>query len=329
MMNKSIKLHIVRTLMLFIMLAPVALQAASIPPISGRSIDVMTLLPGDVLARANLVLAELDLIRAELGKSEKNYERIEVFNAAPREVYYQALALFKKSNRLAFEHTGFSEKNQRELDAKTIRPYHVWNMVDKALQRVLVVKQKLNIPERSKEVRTSDETRPDQVFSAVNYANRQINYLLHKRFSPSDVFQQVTIATNVMAQLLATFDGVERIPEQDEMVRRKTPTDVYSRLNNCFEVLREITLLSGGQILEFTKHDNRVRIPSDVYDLTSLLVADIEYLHAQKKSVGIAADVYYPGDKIPSHVYQRASILEKQLKLLLDKVKKQPSWLKS
>lgn len=327
-MNKTLNMYMSRLLLLLCMVVPAVVQSASIPPVSGRNIDVMTLLPGDVLARVNLVLAELDLIRIELGQSKKNYEKIEVFHAAPREVYYQALALFEKSNRLAFEHTGFSEKNKLELDAKLIRPYHVWNMVNKALQRIQIVKQKLGIPEQSKEVTAPDNTRPDQVFAAVNYANRQINNLLHKRFAPSDVFQQVTIATNVMAQLLATFDGVERIPEHDEIVRRKTPTEVYVRLMECFEVLREITILSGGQILEFTKHDDRTRIPSDVYDLTSLLVADIEYLHAQKASVKTAANVFFPGDKIPSHVFQRASILQKQLKLLLDEVKKSPEWLK-
>jgi len=239
----------------------------------------------------------------------------------------KGITIIPEKIKLSLGESAF-EKNKLELDAKLIRPYHVWNMVNKALQRIQIVKQKLGIPEQSKEVTAPDYTRPDQVFAAVNYANRQINNLLHKRFAPSDVFQQVTIATNVMAQLLATFDGVERIPEHDEIVRRKTPTEVYVRLMECFEVLREITILSGGQILEFTKHDDRTRIPSDVYDLTSLLVADIEYLHAQKASVKTAANVFFPGDKIPSHVFQRASILQKQLKLLLDEVKKSPEWLK-
>lgn len=328
-MNKIIKQYVGSLLFMFALLLPAISKAENMPPISGHNLDVSTILPGDVLARANLVLAEINLIRIEVGKVNKNYQPIKVINAEPREVYFQALALYTKSDRLTFETTGFAEENQYDIDVKDIKPFHVWNMVNNALLRVQKVKNKLKIPERSIEIRMPDSTRPDQVFSAINNANRQINDLLSKRFSATDVFQQVTTATNVMAQLLATFHGVERIPVQDDLERRKTPSEVYQRLQTCYKTLREISVISGGGILKFDKIDNKARIPSDVYDLTSLLVANIEYLHSKKVTIKESAIAYYPGEKIPSHVFQRVSILQKQLDILLNAVRNEPDWLKS
>ena len=61
--------------------------------------------PSDVHARLIFLQSELDQIRSEMGKSEPTPMELDIADVAPREVYFQAETLFKKANRLSFEHT--------------------------------------------------------------------------------------------------------------------------------------------------------------------------------------------------------------------------------
>jgi len=55
---------------------------------------------------------------------------------------------------------------------------------------------------------------------------------------------------------------------------------------------------------------------SDVFDLASLVVARLDLLHKTFKRPRMPREVYYPGKKIPSDVYQQVGILEQQLMTL-------------
>ena len=80
-------------------------------------------------------------------------------------------------------------------------------------------------------------------------------------------------------------------------------------------------------ILEVGESQFETVTPSDVYDIASLIVSELAYLHEQLKQLQSPRKVYNPGRKLPSHVYQRTGILEKQLTDLLKRVEKKPGWL--
>ena len=65
--------------------------------------------------------------------------------------------------------------------------------------------------------------------------------------------------------------------------------------------------------LEVEAEELAVVTPSDVYDVASLLVAELAHLHRQFPDAEPPHETYYPGRKFPSHVYQRVGILESQL----------------
>jgi len=300
-------------------------------PISGRDASSLRdILPADVLARAKLLSAELELIRFEMGKPQNTQPRLLLRNAAPREVFFQALTLFQKSNRLSFEQTRSRGKSPERFPAAQLTPGHVWHAVDKSLQRVLVVKRKLGIKEKAEEVTQDISTTPTEVFVAIVIANRQLNLLLEQRFSPSDVYQQVSRAMNYTARLLGTFPEAQRFPDPPAFERGKRPDHVYKRLLNCYALLDQIAKASSVKMLELTENVQSVqgKTPSDVYDIASLLVSELAYLHSLLENVRPPVGVYYPGRKFPSHVYQRAGILEYQLKNLAEQVQNNPLWFK-
>ncbi|MCK5433019.1 MAG: hypothetical protein KAJ03_09755, partial [Gammaproteobacteria bacterium] len=110
----------------------------------------------------------------------------------------------------------------------------------------------------------------------------------------------------------------------------KRPSDVYRLLIGCYELTRQIAVTSGLSMLTLKSSESQFDTvtPSDVYDIASLVVSELAYLYAQMEEAQPPYEVYNPGRKLPSHVYQRAGILEKQLIDLQQRVNKTPNWLK-
>ena len=107
---------------------------------------------------------------------------------------------------------------------------------------------------------------------------------------------------------------------------------MYQRLTGCVEDVRRIAELSGLQTLSLEIRDEdhvEESSPSDVYDIASLLVSELAWLHAQNVNLKPARRVVYPGKRLPAHVFQRAGILENQLGALQKQVAANPMWLVS
>ena len=276
--------------------------------------ETQDIAPADVFVRVALVRSELELIRNEMCKPGDDRPELRVSDAAPREVFFQALTLVRKADRLAFEQ--LRERTPLpEPPIGEIRPADVFAVVDSALARVRRVKEALGIANQVREIPRDSTKQPTDVFRSIVQANRQLNLLLDREFNPSDVYEQVTVAISYASPLLARFPGVTTIPPPPRFERGKVPGDVYQRLVGCFERTRRIAEGLGIQVLalEVGAEELAVVTPSDVYDIASLLVAELAHLHTQFRDVAPPHETYYPGRKFPSHVYQRVGILESQL----------------
>ncbi len=297
-------------------------------PISGRGITINEILPADVLARVELIKEDLNLIRLELGKPNVSEADIDVLETAPREVYFVAQALFVKANRFGFELNKTSLDALTPVNAATVKPFHVWQVVNAAYQRIEDIKKKLNIKQGGIERQQAIETTPNDVIQSLLDTNKLLSHLLFTKLSPADAYQQITASINLTAQLLAQFDGVKRIPDAPVYERRKTPGDVYARLYNSFSLVKSIASSSNLLMFNFqVTHLKKSKSPSDVYGLATLLKAELAYFHAKLQTTEQVAKAYYPGIKTPSDVFQRVGILEQQLNTLLIQVIDNPTWL--
>ncbi len=318
---------LLRMICVVFLLMPFHLQADRLEPISGRRVNVEIILPADVLARAHLLSDELELIRLELGKPEFDDISEAVVNASPREVYFQALTSYIKANRLLYEQTGNRDSIPLMVDVKSIKPFHVWGMINKSYEQIVKVKNNLHIETKVIEKEYPIETLPSDVFSQVILTHKQLNVLLKKQFYPSDVYQKINESIHLMAVLLATEPSIKRIPSAKALERRKTPSDVYAYLIETRSILTKILNNSGIKFVHLKHDDKGGKVPSDVYDLASLLVADLHYVHSLKLKALLPAKTYLVGNKTPSDVYQRVSILKQQLLTLQKLYKAQPDWL--
>jgi len=286
--------------------------------------------PPDVFVHVGLVRDELELIRFVMGRPKNIQPEIAVTGAEPREVYFQALSLFRKADRLSFEHTR-ERVSEPKLPPGRILPGDVYEVVNAALLQVRRVKQKLGISEQSSARPRNDSMQPNDVFQSCVQASRQLNLLLEQRFAPSDVFQQVTLGAGYASRLLEHFPESTPLPNKPEFKNGMRPPDVYLRLVGCFGRIRKIAGDSGLKVLDLEAEGSQKAAedaePSDVYDVASLLVSELAYLHSHLAAAKPPRPVFYVGRKFPSHVFQRAGLLEQQLTELETLVTGNPDWL--
>jgi hypothetical protein len=274
-----------------------------------------------------LLRGHVEQIRVEMGKLAVPERVIDVSGVAAREVYFQAQTLFEKANRLSFEYTRQIADPPADPEPP-IQPKHVLALVESALGRIRLVKAELGIPEPV-EVPAFDESKTAaDVIVATLHASRGLNQLLDQPFSSSEVYRQVTLAMGYTARLRAQFPG-DRIPEAPAFERGKEPQDVSHRLRSCLSIVHQIAHRSGIEMLRAQRTDDRARVtPGDVYDLATLIVSELAYLWSRLEDVSPPRPAYYPGRKFPSHVFQRAGQLERQLSELRARVEAEPDWLR-
>jgi hypothetical protein len=273
--------------------------------------------PGHVLARVELLNGEIELLRQEMGRPKDERAEISVSGAAPREVYFEALAVFRKADRFSFERIGSQGVLPHPPAAAEIQPTHVRTVVDAALSCVRAVKARMNVPETVSEPSVRGDAEPSDVLGALTGVSRQLNCLLDNPFVPDDVFQQVTLALGYAAPILSKVEPSAR-PGLPDLERKKRPADVYRRLWDGYSTLRGVLTaldLQCAELGDVPYSDDEIE-PSDVYDLASLLVSELVYLHSQVPGATppSAAEFYEVERRLPSHVFQYAG----QLRAYLD-----------
>jgi hypothetical protein len=263
-----------------------------------------------------------------MGKAPPQAYGAGISNVAPREVYFQASTLLRKSNRLSFEHTR-EVADPAPPPGDTIQPADVLFVIESSIDRISRVKAHLGITEASPEEPPDSTKTPTDVFYATLAASRQVNLLLDRPFSPAEAYQQLTHAVGYAARLRAQFPG-DRIPDAPPFARGMQPLDVMRKLLECFRSIERIAARSDLSMLKFDVERGEIRgsaTPSDIYDMATLLVSELAYLWSHIEDAAPPHAAYFPGRKLPSHVYQRAGLLERQLAELEQLVARTPDWL--
>ena len=270
--------------------------------------------PTDVYREVQSVARDIEHLRLYMGRPANTQAPIDVSSVAPREVIYQANTLCEKVNRLGFE-TIREIAEKPVVPDRQITPADVLRMVRFAHGQVRRIAEELDLELVPPEPGPTESRTPTDVYKAIVQLNRQINLLLDKRFAPSDVFEELSLAIAHAANLRSRWPG-ERIPPAPDWEFGKRPTDVMKRLVQCSELVRSIAEAEGLQVLQFSLDESSLEAvsPSDVYDVAALLVAEMAYLDRMLVDTKAVRKARYPGRKVPSDVYQRAGILLQQLK---------------
>lgn len=275
---------------------------------------------GDVFARVVSFSADLERLRRHMGVPKAGDLGLRIRHAAPHDVYFQAVTLFTKVDRLAFELLRLRTLPP-PAPAGERRPAHVMAVVEAGQEVLHRVMEDLVLPvEEPPSGRAPDKT-PSDVFAAILAANRQLNLLLERRFGPSDVYQQVTHAMGYAARLLSQQPDAVRFPEEPPFEDGKMPSDVFFHLLGCLDDISRIYAERGmgALTLDASQVGGGSITPSDVFDVASLVVARLDFLHRSEPNLAKPRPAYHPRRKFPSDVFQRVGILKAQLRQLTNR----------
>jgi hypothetical protein len=294
------------------------------------SYNSSTTTPSHVYVELQRVEQLIDQLSRYMGVQEPDPLHISITNASPHDVYFQARTLIIKANRLSFEL--IREQNAPPiLPGGTIRPAEVKTMITKAGLAISDISREFKILKTYRPQKPQKGITPSDVLKAIMTGNRHLNALLEKRFAAEEVYQVVTLAISYASNLLAEHSGAVRIPKKPGYIANKRPLDVYYRLYKCLQLIIQIYKIETFDILEIdiSSIQEKNIIPSDVFDMASLVVARLDYLYKKKHILRVTREAYFPGRKFPSDVYQQTAILEQQLTALLsyEKRKQQPDGL--
>ncbi len=280
-----------------------------LPPAPGKEVTI-----ADVFYAVQLIDFHIERLRRHMGEPEANLLDIGVSKATPSDVYFQAMALFQKTNRLLFEIVR-QNKQLPPMPNGIVCPADILVLVNEAHRSIHQVMDNLNVREGHVDLVRDETKTATDVFLALLKTNRQVNQLLERRFSPSDVYQEVTLAIGYAARQLARYPYVRRIPAQPPFVKERKPNYVYFHLLKCMKIISRIHRLAGLDMLEIdsSRINEKSITPSDVFDIAALVVARLDFLHKSFAVTKPPREVYYSGRKYPSDVCQHVGILEKQL----------------
>jgi len=264
--------------------------------------------PHDCLAHAERLLAEVGLIRTELGRAEDGRPPLAVAGARPRACYVVALATWHKVDRLAAELGLASERFAHAAPPPpAIVPGHVWQVIDAVLTRVGAVKQRLQIPELVAPPAIVPGRAPADVLATLLQVNRQLARALERPFTPGDVYGVVALASSYAARLggTAALAG---------FARGRRPLDCYRQLATCLAALGAAVARHDEPALTFAAAPTEVA-PGDVYDLAWLVLGELAYLHAMTPGAPPVSPLepFATGFRLPGHVDQLARTLAAQL----------------
>ncbi len=286
--------------------------------------------PPDVYSFAEVLREEIDLLALEMGEVIVPRTDVEVENLSSRYVFFQAVSVFQKASTLCFEFTmdglPLPQPPRGEITSKD-----VLEVVTAALDRIDCVKRVIGVTQQV-EIPVRDDTKtPTDVFKMMIQANRELNHLLEPSITPSDVYSRVAHANTVVAQeieaLAAELGETDlALPALPAYEPRKKPEDVYAHLMRCLALVHDIGEVSGfTDVLTLVENYDEQIVDGDVYDLVSILMAELHYF---SENLHVQEEAFEPDltRHLPSHVYQQIGLLEAQLELMLGMVEKHPEW---
>lgn len=152
--------------------------------------------PKHVYALSRLVNKETQSIRQLMGVTKVSHTLLQVANAEPREVYFQAVNLYGKISRLHHNLTARSilDHNLPPVE-QNIRPADVWAVLSVVLIQLDEIKEEYDITTHVQFPEIEEKRVPTDVYQSLLLTIRQVNQMLQEQpYTYSDVYQEISTA---------------------------------------------------------------------------------------------------------------------------------------
>lgn len=304
--------------------------AVSTPGVTGQPVTTPDV---DLLART--ILQDIDQLRWHMGRPPEVRDPIPVGDVAIRENFRQAMSLWQKVNQLGIELVGGGEAPPvvRVPSGAEYGPPHVHAVLSSATERLDEIREGVGIVGAVDAVRAGDAPEidpaatPSDVFRTIVQGNRQLNRMLEQPVQPGDVYQLVQQGVFYSSEILAAVGDENPLPASPAYEPGLQPGHVYGRLLSVFDRLAEVFDELDLQMVEWRGGAYAVDeslAPSDVFDVATLLLAELEYLHSSIPGARAPLQAPHPGRRWPSDVYQQAGVLADQATRIMAQARTRP-----
>jgi len=280
---------------------------------SGTSAAAVT--PSDVYRKVSMINAEIQLIRNELGVKKEIREPVLQIHKMPVHVYIKSIELFNKISKLQKKH-GIASSAPPEVPIQTITPENVISVINRIYDEVVRIKKHLGINQSIKNIALYSGRTPSNVYENIWQASYLIDGMI-KAINPTEVFEN-TLRVQSELNLIANHLKVELPNVLGEPQSGKTPKQVhlqgYINLHK-FSLLEEQLKMEVSRVPAYPK--TKIS-PSDVYDTTNLMLAEINRIKAHLGIKQSTKSEKVSARKRPSHVLAQMNLINDQVTFLTD-----------
>jgi len=296
--------------------------------------------PPQVHQLARTIQEEIEVIRWHMGRPMEERPPIPVEEVAIRENFRQAMTLFNKVNELGVELVGGGEPAPivPAPPGGEYGPAQVFEVLTSVLDRLQEIRAGTEIVGAAAIVGESaappldPSATPSDVFQLIVQCSRQINRMLERSAQPGDVYQRVQQATFFASEILAAVGDPNPFPAMPEHLPGMRPGHVFGRMLEGFERLSVAFDAIGFEMVHWAGGVYQVDLstsPSDVFDLSTLLLTELEYLHSSVPGARVPITASHPGSRWSSDVYQLVGLLNDQLTRIMVRAQQDPGAFRS
>ena len=256
--------------------------------------------PSDVYTEALRIKGDISIISSHFNAENGENPLPVKTSLKPRNAWQKSYEIMVKINILR-EKYGLPRMEEVQVKPlKNLDPGLTHEQVRRILTELDIFMTRVGISSRTPKAKQQTKKTPADVYNLLNVISTQLDAIIGESFVPSHVFSQTMRVLDDLNLILARLNVYERIgpPNKDT---RAQPQDVYQIALQLMDEIHRLQMMASVESVDFRLFKVGTITPADVFDLTQMLLAEIQPIkaHLRITRVTIPSQVYtgkIPGD---------------------------------
>jgi len=244
------------------------------------SLNAKTITPSEVYSQVILIQKELHSIMVyyNIKDSDDKVTQLNVI-LKPRNVWQKSYEIMIKINILRNTHNLPSIKPVNMTPVLHLNPDLVYEQTQRILTELKIFKLRLGLPKQQfDEERFFDKT-PSDVFNGLNTISTSLDLLNQGGLTPSFVFTENMKVYDDISLILNFLEIEDKtIPRLKN--KNATPYVTFETGMDILNKIKYLQINSGLDFVDFSGFRKKKIIPSDVFSLTQMILAELQTIKA-------------------------------------------------
>lgn len=291
--------------------------------------ETETIKPGHIVHLARQIRADLIELHAEADIQEPVPETLEVFQASPREVYYQALVLQNKLQILNYVYTGKLEVRRMGVPDAPITAKHSVVLLQEGHGYLKAAMTLRSVEPEPFTEPLNPSLSSNRALQEVLLTSKYVDALMgDKGIQDADVHQVVLRASHRLLSLSEYFEDYVP-PQRPDPISGTTQGAVFNGLRRTYVFVRLLRVRSGYPTMalgEVVKGDMNTSA-AEALMMAQLIYGHLDQLYIHAPAPKAVPPVFYPGPVTAADTYAWVHQLEYMSWELSERVAENTNWL--